>query len=307
MTMAVVCRRVDRSDLSRVRTMLAELEAESGPDYIGQVVDCWLEADPGGVYVAEHDGDVLAMTGTSFPCPGEAWLQGIRVLPRARKSGVGKTLANYQISRATEAGATVLRLAVMSDNEAGRALVTGPLGFRRERLWTVAWFPLSRTVTGGVRPRIADGPLRHDALRFLESRRYALACATPVAWTLQSYRSAIRRLAQTIRGDDWLLTWAAAGTSEPAMVSHVHLCDDDGGRYLLVDLLATTASRSESEQLAAGLLSVLTELAAGVGAPAAMFSVPTRSFAPVRPPARWLGLAAGEAREWSLEIYERNV
>lgn len=97
-------------------------------DYIPEVWDTWLADADGAFLAAVEDGRPVGIIHLALLSPQEAWLEGIRVDPAARRQGIGRELTARAMAIARERGAVVARLFTSSDNTASQAMVTG-LGF----------------------------------------------------------------------------------------------------------------------------------------------------------------------------------
>lgn len=115
--------------------------AEDAEDVAAFVAETWTDRPPGGDYlddvfprwvadddpdsralVAECDGAVVGCVQAVTLSPWEAWLQGLRVAPAARDSGVASALMDAAVAWARERGAAVARAMVFSWNEMGLGL-----------------------------------------------------------------------------------------------------------------------------------------------------------------------------------------
>ncbi len=99
-------------------------------DYIAYVWDTWLADPQGELTVAELAGSVVGLTMSTFLCPGEGWLQGLRVHPDHRRLGLARRLTSYQLDLMRRWRVPVVRLAVHSPNAASQTHVAHT-GFRR--------------------------------------------------------------------------------------------------------------------------------------------------------------------------------
>ena len=86
-------------------------------DYIPEVWDNWL-ADPHGEFtVAELDGVVVALSKLTRVVGDQWWIEGLRVDPERRLSGIGQAMTAYQVAKAKRLGGRVLRYATGIRNE----------------------------------------------------------------------------------------------------------------------------------------------------------------------------------------------
>ncbi len=100
-------------------------------DYIGQVWESWVEG--GGLIVCEDGGVVLGIAHVTMAGP-DAWVEGVRVRPSARRRGVGSALLARAGKMAAASGAAYARAAVESDNAESLALF-GAAGYRPVGDW----------------------------------------------------------------------------------------------------------------------------------------------------------------------------
>jgi len=84
-------------------------------DYLEHVWDDWLAASDGRLLVGEVDGRPIAVGRGRLVAPGQGWLEGLRVDPRVRRSGVGGAMTEATLGAARELGATVVRFATRAD------------------------------------------------------------------------------------------------------------------------------------------------------------------------------------------------
>ncbi len=84
-------------------------------DYLEYVWDEWLASPEGQMLVGEIDGRPVAVGRARIVGPGEGWLEGLRVDPSVRRSGVGGAMTDATLGAARELGAEVVRFATRSD------------------------------------------------------------------------------------------------------------------------------------------------------------------------------------------------
>jgi ribosomal protein S18 acetylase RimI-like enzyme len=101
-----------------------------GDDYIPYVWDAWLADERAALLVAEADGRPVGLVHLRMLSDDEAWLEGIRVDPAARRQGVGRAMTSQALVAARERGASVARLMTSAANVASQALVAR-FGFTR--------------------------------------------------------------------------------------------------------------------------------------------------------------------------------
>jgi ribosomal protein S18 acetylase RimI-like enzyme len=87
-------------------------------DYIDRVWDTWFSDRRGRLLVAEHGGNQVAVAHISI-CPGgSAWLEGVRVRPDFRRSGVASALLQKMLAYAGRRQAGQASAIVAADNVA---------------------------------------------------------------------------------------------------------------------------------------------------------------------------------------------
>lgn len=111
-------------------------------DYVPERLPGWL-ADPNShvVVCVDHNDTPIAISHTTMVSPTEAWLEGARVHPEHRRSGLGSAMNQEGTRWARERGARIARLATESSNEPARHQVEN-LGYRVRSAWTVSWLEL---------------------------------------------------------------------------------------------------------------------------------------------------------------------
>jgi len=107
-------------------------------DYIPERLPGWLE-DPDSLVVVcvDEDDRPVAVSHTTMLSPVEAWLEGARVHPEHRRSGMGSAMNQAGTIWARERGARVARLATEKTNTAARGQVEA-IGYRHISTWAVA-------------------------------------------------------------------------------------------------------------------------------------------------------------------------
>lgn len=124
----VIVRRARSADRDEVLAFCARTWPEG--DYISYVWDEWLRDERGVFLVAAIGERPVGIVHVRMVSADEAWLEGIRVNPAARRSGIGRMLTSRALVAAHERGAVVARLFTDDDNEASQQLVTR-FGFQR--------------------------------------------------------------------------------------------------------------------------------------------------------------------------------
>ncbi len=99
-------------------------------DYIADVWDDWLADARGALLVGVVDGQPVALSHVRMTAPDEAWIEGVRVAPEARRQGVGRVMVSRSLVRARELGASVARMFTEAANVASQRLFEG-YGFTR--------------------------------------------------------------------------------------------------------------------------------------------------------------------------------
>ncbi len=97
-------------------------------DYLDRVVDRWIKEESGGLYLAWHEGDLVACCALSFLSATEGWLHGMRVHPDYRRQGIAYKLNSYLLEVARNEGLKVIRLLTAPDNYQALGVAEG-LGF----------------------------------------------------------------------------------------------------------------------------------------------------------------------------------
>jgi GNAT superfamily N-acetyltransferase len=200
-----------------------------GGDYISDVWDTWLAEQDGAVLVGVRDGRPVALSHVRMLASEEAWIEGVRVAPEARRLGIGRVMVSRSLARARAMGATVARMFTGATNVASQALFTR-FGFMR--VAEVAWYtadalsPNPDEASRLARPRSAA---ELDPT-IAETSEETLLGALPAGARLRA-----PGLAEFDRIWDWLeqsnLTpfnggveihhWAARGVTEPALRAYL--------------------------------------------------------------------------------------
>jgi GNAT superfamily N-acetyltransferase len=100
-----------------------------GNDYIPAFFDRWVRE--GGFWVGERRGRVVGCGKATRLAPGEWWLEGLRVDPKAQKRGIGTELSRRILYRALDERPTSLRLATGAANRESIRIIEQHMGFRR--------------------------------------------------------------------------------------------------------------------------------------------------------------------------------
>ena len=92
-------------------------------DYIDRMWDTWFSAKNGRLLVGEHGGRPVAMSHVAI-CPDNlAWLEGVRVHPEFRRSGVATELLERMLARAGRLGARQTSAIVAVNNTASQRMM----------------------------------------------------------------------------------------------------------------------------------------------------------------------------------------
>jgi ribosomal protein S18 acetylase RimI-like enzyme len=103
-------------------------------DYIDEVFDIWLKGPDSLLLVAEADGTPVGILHARLMNHGRAWLEGLRVRPSHRRTGVGRAMTEEAMEVLRQTGHRTLRLLIESNNEASKALALSQ-GFTEETRW----------------------------------------------------------------------------------------------------------------------------------------------------------------------------
>lgn len=127
-------------------------------DYVPDRFDKWMADDESEVLVCVDEDDTpIGLTHVTMLSEHEGWLEGARVHPEHRRSGVGRALNGAGVEWARKLGAKVMRLATESTNTAARTQVAG-LGYREVSSWLTAWFEVSAGHRSPERYRFRPAP-----------------------------------------------------------------------------------------------------------------------------------------------------
>ncbi len=124
-------------------------------DYIADVWDDWLRDTAGALLVGTVAGRPVAIVHARMMSADEAWLEGIRVDPAARRQGIGRVMVSRALVAARERGAAVARLFVDDANTVSQRL-TARFGFTRVAevaLYVGEALPDARGEAAGEEPR----------------------------------------------------------------------------------------------------------------------------------------------------------
>ena len=131
-------------------------------DYVPTRLSDWISAPDSEVLVCVDSSDTpVAMAHVILLSPTEGWLEGARVHPEHRRSGLGSALNDAGVGWARERGARVMRLAIEADNTPARTQVKG-LGYREVSKWIFAELAVDATHRAPEQFRMRAAP-RSDA------------------------------------------------------------------------------------------------------------------------------------------------
>lgn len=147
---AIDVRDAQPGDREAVFAFCARTWGDSG-DYIPQVWDAWLADTSSATLVGARDGALLALSHVRMVGPDEAWIEGVRVAPDARRQGVGRVLVSRSLARAKQLGASVVRMFTGSRNAASQRLFAR---FAFTRVAELAWYTADAldSPSGGANP-----------------------------------------------------------------------------------------------------------------------------------------------------------
>ncbi len=106
-------------------------------DYIPDVWDSWLADTAGALLVGVVDGQPVALSRVHMVASDEAWIEGVRVAPEARRRGIGRVLVSRSLVRARDLGALVARMFIGASNTASQRLFAR-FGFTK--IAELAWY-----------------------------------------------------------------------------------------------------------------------------------------------------------------------
>lgn len=127
-------------------------------DYIADRLPTWLDDPNGEVLVAVDEDDTpVAMCHVAMLSPTEGWLEGARVHPDRRRSGLGNLLNDAGVEWVRERGGRVVRLVTEASNMAARNQVE-KLGYREVSRWLFAEFEVNPSHRTSERYRMRPAP-----------------------------------------------------------------------------------------------------------------------------------------------------
>lgn len=127
-------------------------------DYIPERLPDWLDDPDGDVLVATDETDTpMAMCHVAMLSAREGWLEGARVHPERRRSGLGKRLNDAGVEWVRDRGGRVVRLVTEASNMAARNQVR-QLGYREVSRWLFAEFDVDPTHRTSERYRMRPAP-----------------------------------------------------------------------------------------------------------------------------------------------------
>ncbi len=282
---ALAFRRMTAGDRDRVLEMLRAFE----DDYLPRVLDSWLHQEPGGCYLAEEEGRVIAFASIHFPLPGEAWLRGMRVHPSAQGRGAGTAFSRFQVEEARRLGAHVVRLGTSYKNRAVHRMIGEKLRFELIARWCFSPGPPpdGRRAQGVRAATRQDSDALEEFLRELE-RRGALFPYRSVGspWQMASFRP--EHAGRCLEEGEVLLRESPQGITGMAIAIPYQR---EGKNYLGLTYLAG------DEESLDQILAHLPALARRRGLAGLSYSLPEPQYRRV---------ARGPA-EWVMLVYEMKV
>jgi ribosomal protein S18 acetylase RimI-like enzyme len=127
-------------------------------DYIPDRLPAWLESEGSQVLVCVDESDTpIALCHVAMLSPNEAWIEGARVRPDRRRSGLGTILNDAGVEWARGEGARVIRLSTEASNLAARNQVRR-IGYREVSRWLAASFDVNPTHRAAERYRMRPAP-----------------------------------------------------------------------------------------------------------------------------------------------------
>lgn len=127
-------------------------------DYVPDRIGTWIDDPQSEVLVHVDEADnPIAMCHVAMLSASEGWLEGARVHPDHRRSGLGTRLNDAGVEWARERGARVIRLSTEASNLAARNQVRR-LGYREVSRWLHAEFDVDRSHRTSERYRMRPAP-----------------------------------------------------------------------------------------------------------------------------------------------------
>lgn len=147
-------------------------------DYVAGRFLEWLDDDDTMVFVAEADGQPIALGRVALASPAEAWSSAMRVHPDHRRSGVGSAVGAAMWRWASASGARIIRLAVEDWNEPAQRQVR-KAGFRP----LCDWLRAVRDVGAASPVPEGNGGIRFKGAEALRPAHAAEAEPALLSWT----------------------------------------------------------------------------------------------------------------------------
>lgn len=127
-------------------------------DYIPDRMPIWLAEEESEVLVCvDSQDEPIALAHVTLLSPTEAWIEGARVHPDHRRTGLGTALNHAGVEWAAARGARVMRLTTEADNTAARTQVEG-LGYRAVTHWVYAELDVDPTHRANEHHRLRRAP-----------------------------------------------------------------------------------------------------------------------------------------------------
>lgn len=135
-------------------------------DYVGEVWSDWLTDENGELLVATVDGHAAGVLHLAITSDKQAFLEGLRVNPLYRRTGIGRTLTEVALAKAREKGARITRLVIALANKPSLNLAR-QLGFRQVATYRVfTRQPAPSEAADNVRPgKPEEAPLLLELAR----------------------------------------------------------------------------------------------------------------------------------------------
>lgn len=134
------------------------MDTFSWGDYVPDRIHTWLEEPDSEVLVSVDETDTpIALCHVAMLSPTEGWLEGARVHPEKRRTGVGTALNHAGVEWAKKRGARVIRLSTEASNMAARNQVKR-LGYREVSRWLHAVFDVDSSHRTSERYRMRPAP-----------------------------------------------------------------------------------------------------------------------------------------------------
>lgn len=222
-------------------------------DYIDEVWSGWLADETGELLVATVDGHAAGILHLALAPEGQAFLEGLRVNPLYRRTGIGRTLTEVALAKARDKGASTARLLIALANRPSMSLAR-QLGFRQIASYRVFTRRAAQSdAVDNIRPgRPEDAPLLLELARAVAPSARFPEVAAFWGWTWAELTADV--LARACR--DGIIQVAVKRPSSAG--------DKGGAASSSGELIqAWAATRAEGTELAISSMYAMTEHAAG--------------------------------------------